>query len=160
MQDIEKSVHKHQKSISKTELSYRQKLLEEATAGKYKVLTGKIRSKKSLIAYNKKQGKDASMLQKELRALEKELHELEVIYMTPELAKKAYLLYIDNMEHQRHYDVRKQQKRIQKVSRKKNLSQQTKSRCDILDKILQTMMQRNMYDIGAASLHQEDYVIQ
>lgn len=159
VQDIEKSVRKHQKSISKTELSYRQKLLEKATAGKYKVLTGKIRSKKSLIAYNKKQGKDTSLLRKELRALEKELHELEVIYMTPELAKKAHLLYIENMEHQRHYDVRKQQKRIQKVSRKKNLSQQTKSKCSILDKEIRTMIQRNLYDIGAASLHQEDYVI-
>ena len=90
-------MHEHQESISKTEFSYRQKLLDAATAGKYKALLGKIRSKKSLIEYQKKQGKDTSLLQKELRTLEKELHELEATHTTPELAKKAHLLYIDNM---------------------------------------------------------------
>ena len=159
VQDVENSVYEHQESISRTEFFYRQKLLDVATGGKYKSLIGKIRSKKSLIEYNRKQGKDISLLQKELHELEKKLHELEVTHTTPELAKKAHLLYIDNMERRKNYDARKQQKRIQKVSRKKNLSQQTKSRCGTLDKVLQKMMQRNSYDIGAAAVHQEDYVI-
>ena len=159
VQDIEKSVHEHQESISKTEFSYRQKLLDAATAGKYKALLGKIRSKKSLIEYQKKQGKDTSLLQKELRTLEKELHELEATHTTPELAKKAHLLYIDNMERQKNYDAGRQQKRIQRVSRKKHLSQQTKARCGTLDKALGKIIRRNLYDIGAASVHQEDYVI-
>lgn len=159
VQDIEKSVHEHQESISKTEFSYRQKLLDAATAGKYKALLGKIRSKKSLIEYQKKQGKDTSLLQKELRTLEKELHELEATHTTPELAKKAHLLYIDNMERQKNYDAARQQKRIQRVSRKKHLSQRTKARCGTLDKALRKIIRRNSYDIGAASVHQEDYVI-
>lgn len=68
---------------------YYNKLLNEKTKGEFKKLTEKVRSKKDLIAYNQKLGKDTAGLQKELLEAQRQLEHLKMQYGGQTLLNQA-----------------------------------------------------------------------
>lgn len=68
---------------------YENKLLNQVTNGKYKALTEKIRSKKSAITYQKKQGNDTKQLETELAMLENEQQKMKNMYLTKDVKLQA-----------------------------------------------------------------------
>lgn len=133
---------------------YYNKLLNEKTKGEFKKLTEQARSKKDLIVYNQKLGKDTTSMQKELLEIERNIERLKLQYGGPVLldqAKKLQqsdLLQLAKLKQQ----YMKLEKNIQRDSTRRYISATTKVSLIKAKKLADKLLGKDDPHVGAAHI--------
>lgn len=133
---------------------YYDKLLNEKTQGEFKKLTEKIRSKKDLLAYNQKLGKDTSVLQKELLEAERNIERLKMQYGGQKLLNQAKelqqadLIQLEKLKQQ--YTQLK--KTVQRDSTRRYVSTATKHSLNKVKKLAEKLLGKDDPHVGAAHI--------
>lgn len=133
---------------------YYNKLLNEKTKGEFKKLTEQARSKKDLIVYNQKLGKDTTSMQKELLEIERNIERLKLQYggqVLLDQAKKlqqSELMQLAKLKQQ----YTKLEKNIQRDSTRRYISATTKVSLIKAKKLADKLLGKDDPHVGAAHI--------
>lgn len=133
---------------------YYNKLLNEKTKGALKKITEQARSKKDLIVYNQKLGKDTTSMQKELLEIERNIERLKLQYggqVLLDQAKKlqqSELMQLTKLKQQ----YTKLEKNIQRDSTRRYISATTKVSLIKAKKLADKLLGKDDPHVGAAHI--------
>lgn len=133
---------------------YYNKLLNEETKGEFKKLTEKVRSKKDLIVYNQKLGKDTASIQKELLEIERNIERLKLQYGGPVLLNQAKKLQQSDLMQlaQLKQQYAQLEKNMQRDSNRRHVSAATKVSLIKAKKLADKLLGKDDPHVGAAHI--------